>query len=135
MELHQAKRSTTLLGITQASPILLKIVFQRAHAISQWSRIWSIESSFFLHMQYYSTTMICRFLRLVRIFSKAADHAKKVTFKGTLFCQILLQRSIIMGNKNIVARSNIKQPSPRKNPTKTVFTTQSHSNGIQQSGE
>lgn len=44
-------------------------------------------------------------------------------------------RSIIMGNKNIVARSNIKQPSPRKTPTKTVFTTQSHSNGIQQSGE
>jgi len=37
--------------------------------------------------------MICRFLKLsmVKIFPKAANQAKKVTFKGTLFRQILFQ--------------------------------------------
>jgi hypothetical protein len=61
---------------------------------------------------------------MASIFPKAANQAKKTTLKETLFCQNTPQweRSIIIGNKNNVVRSNIKQPSPEKNPTKFVFT-------------
>ena len=40
-----------------------------------------------------------------------------------------------MGNKNIIVRSNIKQPSPKRYPTEFVLRTQSYFNGIQQSVE
>jgi len=43
--------------------------------------------------------------------------------------------SVIMGKKSIIARSHIKQPSHGRNLTKSVFTTPSHSNGIQQNEE
>jgi hypothetical protein len=40
-----------------------------------------------------------------------------------------------MGNKNIIVRSHIKQPSPGRYTTKSVLHTPSHFNGIQQSVE
>jgi hypothetical protein len=38
----------------------------------------------------------------------------------------------IMGNKNLVVRSNIQQPSLGRNSTEFVLIAPSHSNGIQQ---
>lgn len=40
-----------------------------------------------------------------------------------------------MGDNNIIIGSNVKQPYPGRNPTNSVITTSSHSNGIQQSEE
>jgi predicted oxidoreductase len=73
---------------------------------------------------------------MVRIFSKAANHAKKATLKGALFCQILQgKRGDIMGNKNLIVRSNIKKPTLGRNPTEFIQAAPSHSNGIKQSEE
>jgi hypothetical protein len=41
------------------------------------------------------------------------------------------EMSVVMWNKNIIVRSNIKQPSPGRYSTKSVLHTPSHSNGIQ----
>ena len=74
---------------------------------------------------------------MVRIFPKAADQAKITTLKGALFCQILLQegKEYYHGEQEPYSRSNIKRPTPGRNPTKPVITAPSHSNGIQQSEE
>jgi hypothetical protein len=42
------------------------------------------------------------------------------------------KKSVVMGNKNIVVRSDIKQPSLGRYPIKFVFTTLSQFDGIQQ---
>jgi hypothetical protein len=52
---------------------------------------------------------------------------------GTLFHQTPSREgSTIMENKNIVERSNVKQPSFGKGPTKLVSTSPSQSEGKQQ---
>jgi hypothetical protein len=70
---------------------------------------------------------------MVRIFPKAAGPAKNSTLKGALIPPSTppRERSVIMGNKDIVVRSNIKQPSLGRYPIKFVFTTPSQSEGIQ----
>lgn len=90
---QQAKTTTTQLGITHTNLTRLKIVFDRALVISQYSKSWSIDSPLFLHIQHQSTTITCRFLRLpiVKIFPKVVDQAKYATLSGALLRQILLQ--------------------------------------------
>jgi hypothetical protein len=90
---QQANKLGTLLGIAQDCPKRLKKAFHKAQATSQWSRWWSIDSLFLLHIQHLSITMICRFLRLsiVRIFLRAVDQAEKAVLKGTFIFQILFQ--------------------------------------------
>jgi hypothetical protein len=90
---QQAKKSTTRLDMTQANPTRLKMEFQRALTISQWSKRWSTNSPLFLHIQHQSTTVTCRFLRLsiMRIFPKAANKAKNKILEWALFLQILFQ--------------------------------------------
>jgi hypothetical protein len=117
--LQQVKRSNTRLGIIQASSTLLKIEFQRALAISQWSRRWSTYSLFFLHMEHNSITMTC-FLDCPWWGSYLMRPTKKKHhFQGNLIPPNIppRERSIIMGNKNIVVWFNIKWLSIGRNPT------------------
>jgi len=65
---------------------------------------------------------------MVRIFPKAAGPAKNSTLKGALIPPSTPPRE---RNKDIVVRSNIKQPSLGRYPIKFVFTTPSQSEGIQ----
>jgi hypothetical protein len=74
---QQATKSITLLGITQDKPNQVKRAFHKAK--SQWSRMWSTDSSFLLHKQHLFTIITRIFLRLstIRILPKAAVQAKK----------------------------------------------------------
>jgi hypothetical protein len=61
------------------NPNRLKKTFHKALTTAQWSRRWSADSPFLLHIQHLSTTMIRCFLRLsmVRIFHTGYRPSKK----------------------------------------------------------
>ena len=113
-----------LIGMTQANPTMLKPVFQRALAISQWSKRWFTDSPLFLHAQHQLMTMTCCFLRLsmVRIFSWTANQAKKTAFIGVLIPLNTSPRDISTNvrNKDIVVRFDFKHPSLGRYLTKLV---------------
>lgn len=73
-----ARRSITLLGITQTNPTLPKKSFHKALAIAKWSKRWFTDFTLFMHLQHQSAIMIGHFLRfsVVRIFLKKAFQAK-----------------------------------------------------------
>jgi hypothetical protein len=81
---QQARRSSTLLGMTQEIPKREKMLFHRAEATSQCRSIWSTDSPYRLHRQHLSTMIMCLFLRLtkVRILPRAAAHVKKAALGG-----------------------------------------------------
>lgn len=51
---QSARRSITLNGITQAKPILWKMLFYKALATSKWKRWLSTVSPYFLHIKHHS---------------------------------------------------------------------------------
>jgi hypothetical protein len=110
----KAYKSTICLGMTQESPNQLKKTFQIAQATSQWSRIWSINSSFLIHKQHQSTTMTCRFrkLSMVRIFPRASKQPKNAPPQWNLSSPNTFPNEIdtIMTTHDTVEGFNTKQP-------------------------
>jgi hypothetical protein len=68
-------------------------------------------------------------LSIVRIFPKVAYKAKKATHNGTSTYSSK-GRSTVMGDKDIMEWSNLKQPSLRRGLTKLVFHASSQPDGI-----
>jgi hypothetical protein len=93
-DFHQhSNKSITLLDITQDILKRRKMLFHIAEATSQWRRRWSTDSPSLLHKQHLSTMIICLFLRLsiVRILSRATDHAKKAALERARVHHTLFQ--------------------------------------------
>jgi hypothetical protein len=132
---QQSYISPTRLGITQDIPKRLKKALQMAEATSQWRRRWSTDSSFLLHMQHLSITMMCHLLRLskVNVLPRATNHTKKNYPRRSLSppYTLLGEEDSFRKSQRAIEGFDLEQSFFGWSPPQLIFTSSSHSNWIQ----